>query len=66
MGWVVNATPQRALPPGKDQVPIVKKAGFAPGPVRMGVENFVSTGIRSPDRPASSELLYQLRSPSPY
>jgi len=29
----------------------------------MGVENLVSTGIRSPDRPASSESLYRLSYP---
>ena len=40
--------------PGKDPVPIVQKAGWAPGPVWTGAENLVPTGIRSPDRPARS------------
>jgi hypothetical protein len=30
--------------------------GWAPGPVWTGVENLASTGIRSPDRPARSEV----------
>ena len=46
---------------GKDQVPIVQEAGWAPGPVWTGAENLTSTGIRSPDRPACSQSLYQLR-----
>jgi hypothetical protein len=44
-----------ALPPGNDPVPIVQKAGWAPGPVWTDVENLAPTGIRSPDRPARSE-----------
>ena len=46
--------------PGKDPVPIVQEAGWAPGPVWTGAENLALTGIRSPDRPARSELLYRL------
>jgi hypothetical protein len=34
--------------PGKDPVPIVQEAGWAPGPVGMGAENFNPTGVRSP------------------
>jgi len=37
---------------GNDPVPIVP--WWAPGPVCSGAENFASTGIRSPDRPARS------------
>jgi hypothetical protein len=33
----------------------------APGPVWTGAENVAPTGIRSPDRPARSQLLYRLR-----
>jgi len=54
-----------ALPPGKDSVPIVQEAGWAPGPVWTGVENLAPTGIRSPDHPAHSELLYRLSYPGP-
>ena len=50
-----------ALPPGKDPVPIVQEAGWAPGPVWTGAENLAPpTGIRFPDRPARSESLYRL------
>ena len=51
--------------PGKDPVPIVQEAGWAPGPVWTGTENLASTGIRSPDRPARSESLYRLSYPGP-
>jgi len=50
--------------PGKDPVPIVQEAGWAPGPVWTGVENLAFTGIRSPDRPAHSQSLYRLRYPA--
>jgi len=43
-GWVVRATPQ-PLYPGKDLVPIVQEAGFAPGPVWTGEENLAPTRI---------------------
>ena len=49
-----------ALPPGKDPLPIVQEAVWAPGPVRTGAENLAPTGIRSLDRPARSESLYRL------
>ena len=47
------------LTPGKEPIPIVQAAGWVPGSVWTGAENLVSTGIRSPDRPARSELVYQ-------
>jgi hypothetical protein len=34
-------------------------------PVWIGAENLAPTGIRSPDLPAHSELLYLLRYPGP-
>ena len=51
------ARPGRTLPPGIDPVPIVQEAGWAPGPVWMGRKSR-PTGIRSPDRPTRSQLLY--------
>jgi hypothetical protein len=40
---------------GKDPVPIVQKAGWAPGPVWTGAENLASTGIRPrTDQPVAS------------
>ena len=56
MGWVVNAKP-RSFTPGKDPVPIVQEAGWAPGQVWTGAENLAPTGIRSPDSPARRESL---------
>jgi len=52
--------PQPLFTPGKDPVPIVQKARWAPRPVWTGAENLVPTGIRSPDRPARSQSLYRL------
>ena len=48
---------------GKDLVPIVQEAGWAPEPVWTGAETLASTGIRSPDCLARSESLYRLRYP---
>jgi hypothetical protein len=39
-------------------------AGWAPGSVWIGAENFAATGIRSPDRPARSQSLYRLSYPA--
>jgi len=63
-GWGVSATPRLLFTPGKDPVPIVQEAGWAPKPVWTGAENLAPTGIRSPDCPARSQLLYQLRYPA--
>jgi hypothetical protein len=52
-----------ALTLGRDPVPIVQEAGWAPGPVWTGAENLAPTGIRPPDRQASGESLYRLRCP---
>ena len=53
--------PRPLFTPGKDPVPIVQEAGWAPGPVRTGAENLATTGNQSPDRPAHSQSLYRLR-----
>jgi len=65
MGWVVNVTPLPLYPRERDPVPILQEAGWAPGPVWTGAENLSPTGILSPDRPARSKSLYQLRYPDP-
>jgi len=52
--------PRPLFTPGKDPVPIVQEAGWAPGPVWTRAENLATTGIRSPDRPVRSESLYRL------
>ena len=41
------ACPGRTLPPGKDPVPTLQEAVWAPGPVWRGAENLALTGIRS-------------------
>ena len=51
---MVNAT-LRPLYPGNDLVPIVKGAGWAPGPVCRGVENLALIRTRSPECQARSE-----------
>jgi hypothetical protein len=63
-GW---STPRPGrFAPGKDQVPIVQEAGWVPGPVWTGAENFAPTVIRSPDSPGRSESLYRLSYPGPH
>jgi hypothetical protein len=62
--WGVSVTPQPLFTPGKDPIPIVQEAGWAPGPVWTGAENLAPTGIRSPDRPVRSQSLYRLRYPT--
>ena len=54
------------ITPGKDSVPIVQEAGWAPGPVWTSTENLAPTRIRFPDRPARSDSLYWLRYPGPH
>jgi hypothetical protein len=52
--------------PGKDAVPIVQEAGWAPGLVWTDAEHLAPRGIRFPDWPARSESLYRLRYPVPH
>ena len=63
-GWEVSVTHRLLFTSGKDTVPIVQGAGWAPEPVWAGAENLATTGIRSPDRPAHSQSLYRLRYPA--
>ena len=62
---MVNSTLRLLYPWARDTVPIAQEAGWAPGPVWTGAENLGPTGIRSPDRPNCTELLYRLRYPNP-
>jgi hypothetical protein len=62
-GW--SAPRPSRFTPGKELVPIVQKAGRAPGPFWTGEENLAPTGIRSPDSPARSQSLYRLSYPGP-
>ena len=61
--WLLNATPRPLYSREREPVSIVQEAGWAPGPVWAGAENLAPTGIRSPERPARSELLYRLSYP---
>jgi hypothetical protein len=62
---VVSSTPQPQFTAGKDWVPIVQEAGWAPGPVWTGAENLSPTGIRSPERPARSSVAIPTEIPGP-
>jgi hypothetical protein len=63
---VVSSTPRPYSTPGKDTVPIVQEAGWAPGPVWTGAENLAPhrDSIPGPDRPARSQSLYRLSYPA--
>jgi hypothetical protein len=47
-GWGVSVTPRPFINPGKDPVPIVQEAGWAPGSVWTRAENLDSIGIFDP------------------
>ena len=61
--WVVSITPRPHFTPGKDRVPIVQEAGWAPGPVWTGGKSRPQRDS-IPDRPARSQLLYRLSYPT--
>jgi len=63
-GLGVSVTPRPLFTPGKDPVPILQEAGWAPGPVWTSAENLAPTGIRSPGRPARIQSLCRLRYPA--
>ena len=44
-GWGISVTPRPLFIPGKDPVPIVQEAGWAPGPVWTGAENLAPPGF---------------------
>ena len=56
-GELSVARPGRILPPGKDPVPILHEAGWAPGPVWMGGKSRPHRDS-IPDHPAHSQSLY--------
>jgi len=62
-GWVVSSMLQPHFTPGKDPVPILQEAGWAPGPVWMrGKSRPHQDPI--PDHPACSQSLYWLSYPT--
>jgi len=58
-GWVVSSTPRPHFTPGKDPVPIVQEAGWAPGSVWTGGKSRPHRDSIQ-DRPARSQSLYRL------
>jgi len=56
--WVVSST-RRPFTPGKDTVPILQEAGWAPGPV-WAEGKYHSDRDLIPDRPARSQSLYRM------
>jgi len=62
-GWVVSSTARPHFTLGKDPVPILQEAGWAPGPVWPGGK---SRNHRDsiPDHPARSQSLYRLSYPA--
>ena len=63
---VVSSKPRPHFTPGKDPVPILQKAGWAPGPVWTGRKSRPHRDSIL-DRPARSQSLYRLSYPAhPY
>jgi hypothetical protein len=58
-GWVVSSTPRPHFTPGKDTVPILQEAGWAPGPVWRGGKSRPQRDS-IPDSPPRSQSLYRL------
>ena len=54
---MVSSTPRPHFTTGKDPVPILQEAGWAPGPVWTG-GNSLPRRDSIPDRPARSQALY--------
>ena len=56
--YVIDATPRPLYPWGKDPVPTVQGAVWAPELVWTVTENHAPTGVRTSDRPARIKSLY--------
>jgi len=63
-GWVVSSTPRPHFTPGKEPVPILQEAGWAPGPVWTGGESRPHRDS-IPDRPARSSVTMPTELPDP-
>jgi hypothetical protein len=62
--WGDSVTPRPLFTAGKDPVPIVQEAGWAPEPIWTGADNLAPTGILSTDRPVRSQSLYWMNYPA--
>jgi hypothetical protein len=60
-GWL-TPRPGRFTPPGKDPVPIVQEAGWAPGPVWTVAENLAPNGILSLEHSTGIKIKVELYS----
>ena len=64
-GWVVSSTPRPHFTPGKDPVPILQEAGWAPGPIWTdGKSRPHRDSIL--DRPARSSVAIPSELPGPH
>ena len=63
-GWVVSNTPRPHFTPRKDPVPIVQKAGWAPGSVWTGGKSRPHRDS-IPERPARSSVTVPTELPGP-
>jgi len=64
-GWVVSSTPRPHFTLGKDPVPILQEARWAPGPVWTGGKSRPQRDS-IPDRPACSSVAIPTELPSPH
>ena len=60
---MVSSTPRLYFTTGKDLVPILQEAGWAPGPVWTGGKSLPHRDS-IPDRPGRSQSLYRLSYPA--
>ena len=60
---MVSSTPRPHITPGKDPVPVLQEAGWAPGQVWMGGKSRPHRDS-IPDRPARNQSLYRLSCPA--
>ena len=63
-GWVASSTPRPHFTPGKDPVPIVQEAGWAPGPVWTGGKSRPHLDS-IPDCPSRSSVAIPTELPGP-
>ena len=61
---MVSNTPRPHFTPGKDPVPILQEAGWAPGPVWTGGKSRPHA-VSIPDRPARSSVAIPTELPGP-
>jgi len=63
--WGIIVTPQPLFMPGKDPVPILLEAGWAPWPVWTCAVNLPPTRFRSPDSPTPISVAIPTELPGP-